>query len=133
MVMTTDIRFGIAGNREDPLDKSDSGTELSNGSASAVRIIGSGPRRIGTNIRLPGSTSIKNKVKIFTINLIFTITFLVTLLRWPEKSPARSVSIAVDRQLRLSAKALSVPRSAFVRGIWISSRWAVYLRRSYKR
>ena len=38
MVMTTDIRFGIAGNREDPLDKSDSGTELSNGSASAVRI-----------------------------------------------------------------------------------------------
>jgi hypothetical protein len=49
--MTTDIRFGVAGNREDPMDKSDRGTELSNGSASATRIIDSAPRRIGTNIR----------------------------------------------------------------------------------
>jgi hypothetical protein len=54
--MTTDIRFGVAGNREDPMDKSDRGTELSNGSASATRIIDSAPRRTGTNIRLPGST-----------------------------------------------------------------------------
>src|SRR5437763_1037184 len=102
MVMTTDIRFGIAGHREDPLDKSDSGTELSNGSASAVRIIDSGPRRIGKNIGLPGSTSIKNKVKIFTINLIFTTTYLVILPRCYEKSPPRSVHIAVDSHRRHS-------------------------------
>jgi hypothetical protein len=54
--MTTDIRFGVAGNGEDPLDKSDRGAELSHGSASAVRIIDSGPRGIATKIRLPGST-----------------------------------------------------------------------------
>lgn len=53
MVMTTDVRSGVAANREGPLEKPDRRPALSTDSASVVRVTDPGPAEMERTFALP--------------------------------------------------------------------------------